>query len=212
MLNLENIKCLGHSTIKINYNEKIIYIDPYRIEKEYQDADIIFITHDHYDHFSEEDILKVKNERTKIIITKDLYYKTKDLGFNDNQIIQVEPNHEYKIENIKINTISSYNIDKEFHLKDKEWVGYIIKLDNVKYYIAGDTDITIENKQVKCDIAFLPVGGKFTMNSIEAANLANIIKPKVVIPIHYGIIVGTKEDALEFQKNIDSDIKCMIMY
>lgn len=212
MLNIENIQCLGHSTIKINFNGRKIYIDPYKIEKENQNADIIFITHNHYDHFSEEDILKIKNETTTIVVTKDLYQKTKDLGFSDNHIVQVVPNHEYQIEEIKINTIPSYNIDKEFHPRDNKWIGYIIELDNVKYYIAGDTDITVESKQVKCDVAFLPIGGKFTMNVTEAAHLANMIKPKVVIPIHYGIIVGTKEDALEFQKKIDPDIKCMIMY
>lgn len=212
MLNIENIQCLGHSTIKINFNGRKIYIDPYKIEKENQNADIIFITHNHYDHFSEEDILKIKNETTTIVVTKDLYQKTKDLGFSDHHIVQVVPNHEYQIEEIKINTIPSYNIDKEFHPRDNKWIGYIIELDNVKYYIAGDTDITVESKQVKCDVAFLPIGGKFTMNVTEAAHLANMIKPKVVIPIHYGIIVGTKEDALEFQKKIDPDIKCMIMY
>ncbi len=212
MINLENIQCLGHSCIKIVNHEKVIYIDPYLIDNRYQDADIIFITHDHYDHFSERDILKVKNEKTEIIITEDLYYKSIQLGFTDDKIIKVKPKGQYHVLDISFSTIPSYNISKEFHPRNNNWVGYIIEIEGIRYYIAGDTDIVLENKLVKCDVAFLPIGGKFTMNFIEAARLANIIKPKVVIPIHYGVIVGTKEDALEFQKNINHDIDCVILY
>ena len=212
MLNLENVECLGHSTIKIKSMEKVIYFDPYKINEEYKDASLIFITHSHYDHFSEEDILKIKNENTIIVITKDLYDKTRKLGFSDLQIIKVRPNNQYKIDNIEFSTILAYNIDKDFHKSEEEWVGYIINIENVKYYIAGDTDITEENKLVKCDVAFVPVGGKYTMNFEEAANLINIIKPKVAVPIHYGVIVGTREDAESFKVTLDKDVKCMIMY
>ena len=209
---LGNIKCLGHSTIKILDKDKVIYIDPYNIKDDKKDADIIFITHDHYDHFSEEDIIKIKNENTIIVITEDIYNKVIELGFLEKKIIKVMPKEEYKIGNIRFQTIPAYNIDKKFHPKENMWVGYLININSIRYYIAGDTDITNENKKVKCDVAFLPVGGTYTMDYKEAAELANIIRPKIVVPIHYGIIVGTKEDALNFKNFINKDIECEIRY
>ena len=209
---LENIKCLGHSTIKILDKDKVIYIDPYNIKEDKKDADIIFITHAHYDHFSEEDIIKIKNENTIIVITEDIYNKVIELGFLEKKIIKVMPKEEYKIGNIRFQTIPAYNIDKKFHPKENMWVGYLININNIRYYFAGDTDITDENKKVECDVAFLPVGGTYTMDYKEAAELANIIRPKIVVPIHYGIIVGTKEDALNFKNFINKDIECEIRY
>lgn len=209
---LKNIECLGHSTIKFKNNNKIIYIDPYRIKENTHDADIIFITHSHYDHFSEEDILKIKNDNTKIVITEDLYVKTLELGFKEEQIVKVLPNNSYICNDIKFETVPSYNTNKSFHPQINNWVGYIIELDNTKYFITGDTDITEENKKVNCDVLFLPVGGTFTMDFNEAAELTNTIKPKIVIPIHYGIIVGTKEDAENFKELVNKNITCKIMY
>lgn len=207
---LENIEVLCHSSIKIN-KEKIIYIDPFRVEKEYKDADIIMITHAHYDHFSEEDIKQLKKEDTKICITKDLEERTLKLGFNKENILIIEPNMKYNIEGIKFETIPAYNISKQFHPKQNNWIGYIIEINNIKYYIAGDTDITEDNKNLQCDVAFVPVGGTYTMNSKEAAELVNIIKPKVAVPVHYGTIVGTKEDAENFGKMLNKDIHCEIL-
>lgn len=208
---IKGIECLGHSTIKINKNEKIIYIDPYNIKENKNDANIIFITHNHYDHFSEEDIKKVKNNETIIVITEDLYTNTLKLGFNAINIIIVKPNNTYQVEGIKFSTIPAYNTNKTFHPKECEWVGYIIELENTRYYICGDTDITEENKKVKCDVAFIPVGGTYTMDFKEAAYLINEIKPKIAVPIHYGSIVGTNQDAEDFKKLLRPTIECKIM-
>ena len=208
---LKGIECLGHSTIKINKDNKIIYIDPYNISDGINDADYIFITHNHYDHFSEEDIKKVKNNETIIIITEDLYTNTLKSGFNGMNIITVKPNENYQVEGIKFSTIPAYNTNKTFHPKENNWVGYIIELEGSKYYIAGDTDITDENKKVKCDVAFVPVGGTYTMDFKEAAHLINEIKPKIAVPIHYGSIVGTNQDATDFVKLLHPNIKGIIL-
>ena len=207
---LEKIEVISHSAIKIKVLY-IIYIDPFRIEKKYKDADYIFITHDHYDHYSEDDIMKITNANTKIIIPIDLYDKVSKIGFIKENITMVEPNKKYKINEIEFETIPAYNVNKSFHLKENNWIGYIITVNDIKYYIAGDTDITEENKKIKCDIAFLPIGGVYTMNYEEAASLANLIKPKIVIPIHYGSIIGSKEDAINFSKLIQSNIECRII-
>lgn len=194
---LENIEVLCHSSIKIT-RDNIIYIDPFKINKDYNDADIIFITHEHYDHYSEEDIDKIKKENTIVVAPKDLLNKLLEKGFKKDFIVMVEPNNKYKINNISFETIPAYNINKSFHPKDNNWVGYIIELNSIRYYIAGDTDITEENKKVQCDVAFIPVGGTYTTNYKEAATLINEIKPKIAIPIHYGSVVGTIEDAEKF--------------
>ena len=207
---LENIEVLYHSSIRIS-NDKIIYIDPFKIDKNYNDADIVFITHDHFDHYSEEDIDKVINENTTIIIPEELLTKLLRKGINKNAIITVEPNEKYMVQGIKFETIPAYNTNKTFHPKENDWVGYIITLDGIRYYIAGDTDITEENRKVKCDVAFVPVGGTYTMNSKEAAQLINEIQPKIAVPIHYGSVVGTKQDATDFIKLLHPNIKGIIL-
>ena len=196
---LEDIEVLYHSCIRMN-KEKMIYIDPYHIEKNYNDADMIFITHDHYDHYSEEDIDKVRKNNTIFIVPENLLNKLIKKGINDENIITLDPGDAENIDGIKVEAIHSYNIDKPFHPKENNWLGYVIEIDGVRYYIAGDTDITEENKKIKCDVAFVPVGGTYTMNFSEAAQLINIIKPKIAVPIHYGSVVGTKQDATDFIK------------
>ena len=207
---LENIEVLYHSSIRISKN-KVIYIDPFKIDKDYNDADIIFITHDHFDHYSEEDIDKVINENTTIIIPEELLTKILRKGINKNAVITVESNKEYMVQGIKFETIPAYNTNKTFHPKENDWVGYIITLDGIRYYIAGDTDITEENRKVKCDVAFVPVGGTYTMDFKEAAQLINEIQPKIAVPIHYGSVVGTKQDATDFIKLLHPSIKGIIL-
>lgn len=208
---LENINVLCHSAIRLEIDNKIIYIDPYSLTSNANDADLIFITHDHYDHFSIENIKKVEKSNTIFIIPESMLENAIKNGIKENRIIKIKPNQNYKYENLKIETIPAYNVNKKFHPKENNWVGYLIEYNNVVYYIAGDTDITNENKKVKCDIAFVPIGGTYTMNYKEAAKLINEIKPKFVVPIHYGKIVGTKQDALNFEKLLNEDIKCKIM-
>ena len=215
---LENIKVLCHSSIRFEDKENgIIYFDPYEIDKNYNDADYIFITHSHYDHFSPEDISKVKKDTTKIIVPnemnndEEIRITIEDLGFAKDDIFYVVPDNYYVEDNLNFETVPAYNVSKNFHPKEKGWVGYIIHLNDVSYYIAGDTDITEENKKVKCDVAFVPIGGTYTMTAKEAAKLVNEINPKIAAPIHYGLIVGTKEDANIFKENLNSGIKCEIM-
>ena len=208
---IENIECLGHSTIKFNKMGKIIYVDPYNIKEEIHDADIIFVTHSHYDHYSEEDITKIKRDDTKIVVTSDLANNVIDFGFMSNDVTIVLPNNKYEVDDIKFSTVNSYNINKQFHPKENNWVGYIIELDGIKYYIAGDTDINEDNQKVKCDVALVPVGGTYTTTAQEAAGLVNIIKPKVAVPIHYGTIVGSEEDANIFRDSVEENIEVKIM-
>lgn len=207
---LNNVQLLTHSSIRIA-KDKIIYIDPFKIDKDYNDADLIFCTHSHFDHFSVEDIKKVVSENTRIITVEETKEKLLNMGFKQEEIIIVKPNTKYKIGDFLFDTVSAYNLKKDFHPKKNSWVGYNINIDNTWYYIAGDTDNTKEARKVKCDVAFIPVGGTYTMNYKEAADLANAIMPKIAIPTHYGSLVGSRDDAKMFASNLNPAIDCEIM-
>ncbi len=202
------IDVLCHSSIRIEEN-KIIYVDPFKIEQKYNDADYIFCTHSHYDHFSPEDIGKVKKDDTIIIVPSDIEEQARKI-FNNNVVI-VEPAKEYQMKDLEFKTTYAYNINKKFHPKENKWVGYIIELNNKKYYIAGDTDNIEEIQNIECDIALIPIGGIFTMDYKEATELANTIKADIVIPTHYGNIVGEKEDAIKFKELVnDKKVEVLI--
>lgn len=202
---LENVEVLCHSSIRFSKGNTI-YFDPFKIETNYNDADVIFITHDHYDHYSEEDIGKIVKEDTVIVIPEDLKTKVLKKGWKEENIITVIPNKSYTVKNIEFQTVPAYNVNKQFHPKENNWVGYLVNMEGITYYISGDTDITKENKKVKCDVAFVPVGGTYTMDYKEAAELINEIKPKVAVPTHYGSIIGSKKDGAKFAKLVDADI------
>lgn len=206
---LDGIQVLCHSSIRMK-RDMTIYFDPFQINHDYNDADILLITHDHYDHYSEEDIDRVEKKDTIVVAPMDLKEKLLNHGFQIEQIVLVEPNQNYQIKGIEVHTIPAYNTNKAFHKKEYGWVGYLIMLDGITYYIAGDTDITEENLQVRCDVAFVPVGGTYTMTYEESARLVNQIHPKIAVPIHYGSIVGTKEDGKKFSELLDPDITCQI--
>lgn len=195
------VEVLCHNSIKITENV-IVYVDPFKINKEYHDADYVFFTHSHYDHFSPEDIEKVKKESTVFIVTEDLKEKAEDL-YGKKNILVVKPNEDYHVSDFDFKTTYAYNVNKAFHSKENKWVGYLIQINNKTYYIAGDTDNIEEIQDIECDEAFIPIGGTYTMNYKEAAELANVIKAKVVIPTHYGSIVGDKEDAIKFKELVE---------
>lgn len=212
MFELDGVSVLKHSSIKIK-KEKTIYIDPYKIDIPSHDADLILCTHPHYDHFSEDDIIAVTNEKTVILAPEECRKDIEKMGFTKENIHDVKPYEEFDFEGINIKTIPAYNKYKQYHPKKKQWVGYLLKIENTNYYIAGDTDKTKEAGKVKCDVAFLPVGGIYTMDYLEAASLAAKIKPKFVIPTHYGTVVGEPECGILFKELInEKDTKCEIYY
>lgn len=211
-----DVEWLGHSALKIKISGKTIYIDPYQVGNP-EKADIILITHSHYDHCSQIDIDKIAKDGTIIMCTADCSSKiariTKKI-----KLEPVEPGMEIAVDNLKIKTIEAYNVSKKFHPKNEYWVGYIIQSNSTAIYHAGDTDcikemekLTGYSKKGNFFIAFFPVGGTYTMNAQEAADAASIIKPSLAIPMHYGSVVGSRADAEKFvklckEKGIDAQI------
>jgi len=197
------IKWLGHSGFLIE-NSKIIYIDPYQIKEDSKKADIILLTHSHYDHCSVADMQKIVKEDTKIIMTADCQSKITRFDVPIKMII-IEAGQELEFGGFAISTMPAYNVDKPFHSKEEAWVGYLIKTNDVLIYYAGDTDLIPEMQKLtgysgsgKKFVALLPVGGRFVMTAEEAAEAAKLIKPSLAIPMHYGSISGTEKDAEEF--------------
>ena len=205
--NLNNISINCQSSIKIS-DGLTIYFDPYDIKEKINNADYIFITHSHWDHFDLDSINNLVNEKTIIIGPSSVIEKL-DSNY---KTLEVKPENIYNLNNISFMTVPAYNVDKEYHPKDAGYVGYIVTLNNVTYYIAGDTDVLDELKVIKADVIFLPVGGTYTMTKEEAVELANTIKPKYAIPIHYGLAVGDELDAKYFVNNIDKEIESKIFY
>lgn len=205
---VEKIEVLAHSSIRIG-GKVIVYIDPFQIPDEPKDADIILITHEHPEHFSLDDIKKVVKENTKIVIPQKMKKKVSKNNENWN-IIEVEPGIYKEFGGVEIETVAAYNNMKHFHPKRNGWLGYIIIINDTRIYIAGDTDITKENKKVRCDIALVPIGGGSTMDAKKAAELVNIINPQIAIPTHYGSVVGKMEDVNIFKNNVNPYIKVVI--
>ncbi|MGC8976332.1 MAG: MBL fold metallo-hydrolase [Candidatus Ratteibacteria bacterium] len=189
---VENIKWLGHASILISFGGKNIYIDPWKLIKDQPKGDLILITHSHYDHFSVDDINKISKKETIIIGPHDI------LKLKVGEKIEIKPGQEIDLNWVKIKGVPAYNVNKHFHPKGNNWLGYIIEIEGQKIYIAGDTDYIPEMKEISADIVFLPIGGTYTMTAEEAANVVNTIKPKVAIPYHFGDIVGSEKDAKLF--------------
>ena len=192
---MEKLKWYGHASFKIS-GEKVIYIDPWKIQDE-EKADIILISHSHYDHFSLKDIKKITTRETEILMTPDCQSKLRDVP---GRVTLIYPGKKYNVKNILIETTPSYNINKKFHPKENDWVGFIINSSGKRIFYTGDTDNISEIKNIKADIALIPISGTYVMDYKEAADLVNTMKPKIAIPYHYGDIVGTEQDALKFKK------------
>ncbi|MEJ2683314.1 MAG: MBL fold metallo-hydrolase [Candidatus Sulfobium sp.] len=198
-----NIHWLGHDTFRIT-GEKVIYTDPFKLKKK-DSADIILITHAHYDHCSPEDVEKVRSPQTVVVAPEDCREK---LG---GDVRVVKPGDVIEVSGIRIEAVPSYNTNKQFHTRDRKWVGYIFTTGGKRIYIAGDTDRIPEMKDFRADIALLPVSGTYVMTAEEAVMAALDIRPSVAIPMHYGSIVGTDADATRFEEGLKGKIEVLVL-
>ena len=202
-MDLNHITINTQSSIRIE-GSKVLYFDPFKIDAAACDADIIFITHEHYDHFEPESIEKIKKENTVLAAPESMKKKVlSESGIAADKCVFYQPGETHELESVKVETIPAYNKLKPFHPKAKKWQGYIVTMDGVRYYVAGDTDVNEDIKKVQCDVALIPIGGHYTMDKKQAADYIADLKPKAVIPTHYGSIVGNKEDGQEFKDSLE---------
>jgi L-ascorbate metabolism protein UlaG (beta-lactamase superfamily) len=190
---IEKIHWLGHDSFRLE-GEVTVYIDPWKLPPNSPKADIILITHDHYDHCSPEDVAKIQKADTVIVTIPAAARKLKG------EVKTVKPGDKITVKGIEIEAVPAYNTDKPFHPKGAGHVGFIVTLGGKRIYHAGDTDFIPEMKGLKVDIALLPVSGTYVMTAEEAAKAADAIKPEVAIPMHYGEIVGSERDAERFKE------------
>ena len=191
------ISWLGHASFKIEGSKEFkIYIDPWKI-RERDEADLVLVTHSHYDHFSSKDIKKIQSEKTYILIPADVAGKIKG------RVKEVKPGDEISFEGVNVKVVPAYNIGKPYHPKGNEWVGYVVDIEGVSIYHAGDTDFIPEMKEINPYVALLPIGGTYTMGVEDAVRAVESLNPRIVIPMHYGDIVGSAEDARKFAEKCE---------
>ncbi len=194
------VNWLGHDGFKIK-SSIIAYIDPFKIKQD-DKADLILITHEHYDHLSLDDLKKISSKNTIIVASEICKGKFSNLSYKEVKF--VKPEDKIKVDDINIESVYAYNTNKQFHPKQGNRVGYILTINNTRIYHAGDTDLIPEMNNLKnIDIALLPISGTYVMDVNEAVEAVKIIKPKIAVPMHYGAIIATRKEAEEF-KNLAS--------
>lgn len=199
----DKIIWLGHDGFRIE-SDKIIYIDPFQIS-DGPSADIILVSHEHFDHCSPDDIARIQKPETVIITDEQSAAKL------SGDIRVVLPNQSVTVDGVKIETVPSYNTDKAFHPQANNWLGFIVEVEGVRIYHTGDADFIPEMKSIQTDIALLPVSGTYVMDASQAVEAALAIKPKLAIPMHYGSIVGSEADAVAFKAALEGRIDVRIL-
>lgn len=181
---------LGHAGVMIQGKSGIVYIDPWKVSRPSPKADIILLTHDHYDHYSQEDVILLKTSSTRVVAPMSAPEVT-DV---------VAPGETRFFGDITVEAVPAYNLAKGFHPRSSNWLGYVVETGGRRIYHAGDTDRIPEMKDLDVDLALIPVGGTYTMDAHEAAQAVKDIRAGGVIPIHFGDIVGSREDAERFAR------------
>ncbi len=198
----KNIRWLGHDGFVIHGSRTVVF-DPFQIE-DGPTADVVLITHDHYDHCSPEDVQKVSGEHTVIVTEKDSAKKL------SGDVRVLSPGETLSVGEIKIEAVAAYNQNKQFHPKENGWLGFIVEMDGMRIYHAGDTDLIPEMKGMAVNIALLPVSGTYVMTAEEAVEAALDVAPDVAIPMHFGAIVGDRSDAETFRDRLKGKVEVLM--
>lgn len=193
------VQWLHHAGFRITENI-VVYIDPWKIDDQPHDADIILVSHSHYDHYSPADIARINRPDTRLIGSADVISQH---GSGS----PIQPDQTITLDELEVTGVASYNPEKQFHPRGNQWVGFVLHIHGKRIYYAGDTDLTPEMKNLRdIDLALLPVGGTFTMNGIDAADAVSLFRPQRAVPYHWGDIVGTRVDAERFYRDAECDV------
>lgn len=200
---LKKLSWLGHDGFKYS-GPPVIYFDPYELAGG-EAADLILITHDHFDHCSVADVDKIRRPETVIVADQGAAAKL------SGPVVALRPREQTTAAGLTIETVPAYNTNKAFHPQKAGHLGFIVTVEGIRLYHAGDTDFIQEMKGLKVDIALLPVSGTYVMTAAEAAQAALAIHPQIAIPMHYGSIVGSGKDAKTFQSLLEGKIRVEIL-
>ena len=200
---IERLNWLGHDGYRID-GDLVIYFDPYEIQAGIP-ADIIFITHEHFDHCSPADIAKIRKEDT--IIVTDQASASKLEG----EVETMRPGDRLTVKGVEVEAVPAYNTNKQFHPKSAGMLGFVVNIGGLRVYHAGDTDNIPEMNDIHAEVALLPVSGTYVMTADEAVDAALIINPEVAIPMHYGAIVGDRSDAEHFRERLAGKMEVVIL-
>ena len=201
----ENLHWLGHDAFLLRAGGKSIYFDPFKLGPGLPPADIICISHEHYDHCSPADVVTIQQPSTLIVT------ETQAAAKLQGKIITLAPGERYEVEGVSIETVPAYNTNKQFHPQGNNWLGFILTVDGVRLYHAGDTDYIPEMKDIRADIALLPVSGTYVMTAEEAVQAVLAIEPKIAVPMHYAAIVGSTDDADRFAAALAGRVRVEIL-
>ena len=188
------ITWIHHASFRLTGGEQVVYVDPWKIASDSHDADVVLVSHSHFDHFSREDIEKVSGPDTVVVAPADT---VSQLGAGQ----AIAPGQDVQVGDVAIHAVPAYNVEKAYHPRDNGWIGAVITIDSTKVYYAGDTDLIDEMSDLgDVDVALLPVGGTYTLDAPEAARACEAIECAIALPYHWGDIVGSAADAQAFQK------------
>lgn len=207
---VENLHWLGHASFRWE-GSKTIYFDPWKLAKNSKRADFIFITHEHFDHYSPQDIKLISSKDTVIVADTSVSRQLRVKEIDCKEVKSLSPGDNIEISGVKVNAVRSYNMNKQFHTKGSKKLGFIVEMDGIKVYHAGDTDNIPEMESCRSDIALLPVSGTYVMTAEEAVEAALAINPRIAIPMHYADIVGTEADARRFQELLKGRVEVKIL-
>ena len=207
---IENLHWLGHASFRWE-GSKTIYFDPWKIAKGARKADIILVSHEHFDHCSKVDIGMISTKETVVVTSEAAARELKPSEPFCKELKTLLPGGVLDILGVKIKATASYNLGKTFHSKASNKLGFIVTMDGVSVYHAGDTDAIPEMVGYSCDVALLPVSGTYVMSADEAAGAAIIMRPKFAVPMHYDDIVGSVADAKRLQELLKGKVEVSIM-
>ena len=210
---LDALDWLGHSGFRIRAGKAVVYIDPYRVPDGSPPADLILITHGHYDHFSPQDIERLSKQGTWLVGPPAVAERV------SGQVHSIAPGElldDELVRGVHVAAVAAYNTSKRdadgnvFHPREAGWVGYELTVWGERLYHSGDTDVIPEMDAVTgVDVALLPVSGVYVMTAQEAAEAARRIQPRVAVPMHWGEHIGTEADARAFAEKASVDVRIL---
>ncbi len=198
-----DVTWLGHASFRIAAEESVVYIDPWKLDVEPHDADVVVVSHSHHDHLSPEDVARVSNEDTAIVAPGDAVARLAAVN-------AVTPGDRLTIRDVTVEAVAAYNVGKQFHPKANNWIGVVLTIGDKRVYYAGDTDLIPEMSDLNdVDLALLPVGGTYTLTAEEAIEAGKAIGCAVAVPYHWGDIVGSEADARRFVEGAPCDARLL---